>query len=90
MSDQFWANILYVQEGFLAKTLQKTCFYIHDKFERNPSVGSCLEIFIFRPYGFDKRPQGCNEVKNSMGPLQGPRLMAWTTKSRILENHWVP
>jgi hypothetical protein len=21
---------------------------------------------------------------------QGPRLMAWTTKSPILENHWVP
>ena len=39
---------------------------------------------------FDKRPQGCHEVKNSMGLLQGPRLMAWTTKSSILENHWVP
>ena len=39
---------------------------------------------------FDKRPQGCDEVKNSMGLLQGPRLMAWTTKSPILENHWVP
>ena len=25
-----------------------------------------------------------------MGLLQGPRLMAWTTKSPILENHWVP
>ena len=52
--------------------------------------------FYFRPYGFDylgffdKRPQGCHEVKNSMGLLQGPRMMAWTTKSPILENHWVP
>ena len=25
-----------------------------------------------------------------MGLLQGPRLMAWTTKSPILGNHWVP
>ena len=39
---------------------------------------------------FDKHPQGCDEVKNSMGLLQGPKLMAWTTKSLILENHWVP
>ena len=39
---------------------------------------------------FDKRTQGCNEVKNSMGLLQGPRLMAWTTKSPIRRNHWVP
>ena len=32
----------------------------------------------------------CDEVKNSMGLLQGPRLMAWTTKSPIWGNHWVP
>ena len=38
---------------------------------------------------FDKHPQGCDEVKTLMGLLQGPRLMAWTTKSPILENHWV-
>ena len=25
-----------------------------------------------------------------MGLLQGPRLMAWTTKSPIQGNHWVP
>ena len=25
-----------------------------------------------------------------MGLLQGPRLMAWTTKSPIRGNHWVP
>ena len=24
-TDQFWANTLYVQEGFFAKSLQKTC-----------------------------------------------------------------
>ena len=34
--------------------------------------------------------EGCDEVKNSMGLLQGPRLMAWTTKSPIRGNHWVP
>ena len=33
-------------------------------------------------------PQGFNAVKNSMGLLQGPRLMAWTTKSPIRGNHW--
>ena len=52
-TDQFWANILYVQELFLAKPLQKTCFYVHEKLQRNPSVGSCLNFFIFQPYGFD-------------------------------------
>ena len=25
-----------------------------------------------------------------MGLLQGPRLMAWTTKSPIRGNHWIP
>ena len=49
---------------------------------------STLWIWLF--WIFDKRPQGCDEVKNSMGHLQGPRLMAWTTKSPIRGNHWVP
>ena len=49
---------------------------------------STLWIWLFGI--FDKRPQGCDEVKNSMGLLQGPRLMAWTTKSPIRGNHWVP
>ena len=53
LSDQFWANILYVREFLLAKSLQKTCLYVHEKLQRNPSVGSCIKIFIFRPYGFD-------------------------------------
>ena len=58
--------------------------------------GKLLTIFHFLTlwiwlFGiFDKRPQGCHEVKNSMGILQGPRLMAWTTKRPILENQWVP
>ena len=96
LSDRFWANILYVPEFFWAESLQKTCLYVHEKLQRNPSVGSCLIFFYFLTlliwlFGiFDKGPQGCNEVKNSMGLLQGPRLMAWTTKSPILENHWVP
>ena len=34
---------------------------------------------------FDKRPQGCYEVKYSMGLLQGPRLMAWTRTSEELD-----
>ena len=52
LSDQFWANILYVREFLLAESLQKTCLYVHEKLQRNPSVGSCLKISIFRPYGF--------------------------------------
>ena len=47
LSDQFWANILYVREFLLAKSLQKTCLYVHEKLQRNPSVGSGLKIFIF-------------------------------------------
>ena len=53
LSDQFWANILYFQEFFLAKSWQKICFYIHEKLQRNPFVGSALKLFIFRPYEFD-------------------------------------
>ena len=49
---------------------------------------STLWIWLF--WIFDKHPQGCDEVKNSMGLLQGPRLMTWTTKSPIRGNHWVP
>ena len=45
---------------------------------------STLWIWLFGI--FDKPPQGCDEVKNSMGP----RLMAWTLKSSIQGNHWVP
>ena len=51
--DRFWADIVYVQEFFLAKSLQKTYFHVHEKLQRNPSVGSCIKIFIFRPYEFD-------------------------------------
>ena len=51
--DQFWANILYVWKFLLAKSLQKTCLYVHQKLQRNPSVGSCLKFFIFLPYVFD-------------------------------------
>ena len=53
LSNQFWANILYVWEFFWAKSLQKTCLYVHEKLQRNPSVGSCLKFFTFLPYGFD-------------------------------------
>ena len=96
LSNQFWANILYVREFFWAESLQKTCLCVHEKLQRNPSVGSCLIFFYFSTlwiwlFGiFDKRPQGCREVKNPMGLLQGPRMMSWTTKSPILENQWVP
>ena len=38
---------------FLTSSIQKTCLYVHDKLQRNPSVGSCLKFFIFLPYGID-------------------------------------
>ena len=31
----------------------KKCFYVHEKLQRNPSIGSGLKNFIFRPYGID-------------------------------------
>ena len=52
-TDQFWANILYVREFLLAKSLQRTCFNVHEKLQSNPSVGSCIKIFIFWPHEFD-------------------------------------
>ena len=63
------------KKSFLGKLLKKFHF-------------STLWIWLFGI--FDKRPQGCYEVKNSIGLLQGPRLMAWTTKSPVRGNHWVP
>ena len=94
--DQFWANILYVWEFFWAESLQKTCLYVHEKLQRNFSVRICKKKFHFSTlwiwlFGIsDKRPQVCNEVKNSIGFLHGPRLMARTTKSPIRGNLWVP
>ena len=64
--------------------------------KRKPSVGRGLKFFIFRPYGFENlgfltnARRDAMRSKNSMGLLQGPRLMAWTTKSPIPRNHWVP
>ena len=52
-TDRFWAGILYVQKFFIAKSLQKTYLYVHEKLQRNPFVGSGLKFFIFWPYGFD-------------------------------------
>ena len=67
------------------KSLKKTCLYVFEKLQRNPSVDSGLKFFIFWPYEFDclgfltNALQGWDEVrKTSMGLLQGPRLMAWT------------
>ena len=42
-----------VHNFFLAKSLQKSCFNVHEKLQRNPSVGRDLKNFIFRPYGFE-------------------------------------
>ena len=41
------------QSFFLAKSLQKTCFILHEKLQRNPFFRSGSKFFIFRLYGFD-------------------------------------
>ena len=48
-------TIFYMSQRFLGLNhyKKKPCFYVHEKLQRNSSVGSCLKIFIFRPYGFD-------------------------------------
>ena len=46
-------QIFYMSSSFFwAKSLQKTCPYIHEKLQWNFSVSKCL-IFIFQLYGFD-------------------------------------
>ena len=58
-------------------------------FVRKPSVGRRLKFFIFRPSGFENlgfltnARRACDEVKNSMGQLQGPQ------KVPIQGNQWV-
>jgi hypothetical protein len=68
---------------FWTKSIQKNCLYVHEKLQRNPST-----LWIWKFWIFDKQLEGSDEVKNSIG-LQGPRLMAWTTKSPIRGNHWL-
>ena len=47
-------QIFYMSGSFFGPNhYKKTCVYVHEKLQRNPSVGSCLIFFIFRPYGFD-------------------------------------
>ena len=81
---------------FLGQITTKNLFLCSWEITKKSFRRKWLKIFHFSTlwiwlFGiFDKRPQGCDEVKNSMGLLQGPRLMAWTTKSPIRENHWVP
>ena len=50
-------------------------------------VASKFSIFDLK-YGFDYL--GFLTNTRSMGLLQGLKLMAWTTKSLIRGNHWVP
>ena len=91
-----WINsgpIFYMSDSFFwAKSLQKCSSEITKKFFRRNLLKkfhfSTLWIWLFAI--FDKRLQGCHEVKYSIRLLQGPRLMARTTKSPIRGNHWVP
>ena len=93
LSDRFWANILYVFWGQITTENLSLCWWeITKKSFRRKWLKNfhLLTLWIWLFGIFDKPPQGCNQVKNSMGLLQGPRLMAWTTKSPIRGNHWVP
>ena len=52
----WWINsgsIFYMSKGFFGQTTAENLFYVHEKLQRNSSVGSCLEYFIFWPYRFD-------------------------------------
>ena len=95
LSDQFWANILYVREFLLAKSLQKTCLNVHEKLQRNPSVGSCLKFFTFQPYGFDYLGFLTNASRSAMRSKTQwvfYRDLDWWPgpQSPIRGNHWVP
>ena len=88
--------MFYMSKSFFGPSHYKNCLYVHEKLQINSSVGSCLKLFIFRPYGFDNlgfltnARRGAMRSKPQFGLLQGSRLMAWTTESLIRENHWVP
>ena len=94
--DRFWANFFICPAVFLGQITTKNLFLRSWEITKKSFRGKLLKIFHFFTlwiwlFGiFDKRPQGCYEVKYSMGLLQGPRLMARTTKSPIRRNHWVP
>ena len=67
------------------------CLYIHEKLQRNPSVGRGLKIFIFdfmdlNIWDFWKMPTGVWWGQK----LNGSSIGTWTTKSPIRGNHWVP
>ena len=92
---RFWTDLNMCPRFFFCQiSLQKNCLYVYEKLQRNPKKGLrnvyFSTLFIWQFGIFEKRPQGCDEVKNSIGLLQGPRLMVWTTKSPIWGNRWVP
>ena len=94
-TDRFWADILYVPV-FFSQITTKNLFLCSWEITKKSFCRKWLNIFHFSTlwiwlFGvFDKRPRGCDKVKNSMGLLQGPRLMAWITKNPIRGNHRVP
>ena len=93
---QLWANIFICLRGFLGQISIKNLSLYSWEITRKFFCKKMLKNFNFSTFWiwlfgiFDKHPQGCNEIKTSMGLLQGFRLRAWTTKSPIQGNHWVP
>jgi hypothetical protein len=88
--------IFYMPKSFFGQIATKNLSLCSWEITKKSLRWKWLENFHFSTlwiwkFGiFDKRLQGCDEVKNSMGLLQGPRLMAWTTKRTIPGKHWVP
>ena len=92
-TDRFWADIFI--RVFLGQITTKNLSLCLWEITKKVFCRKLLKNFHFSTLWiwlfeiFDQRPQGCDEVKTSMGLLLGPRLMAWTTKSPIRRNHWV-
>jgi hypothetical protein len=74
--------IFYMSKSFFGQTTTKNLFLCSWEITKKSLCWKLLKIFHFSTVSiwlfgiFDKRPQGCDQVKNSMGLLQGPRLMA--------------
>ena len=94
LSNWFWTDLKMCPQIFLGQITSKKlslCSWeiTKNSFCRKGFKNLHFSTLWFWKFGiFEKRLQVCNEVRDSMGLLQG--LMAWTTKSPIRGNNWVP
>jgi hypothetical protein len=90
----FWVN-LFLAISFQPNHFKKiVCMFMRNYKDKPLSEGalkmSFFDLLNLKIWDFWQSPLGCDEVKKSMGLLQGPKMIALTTKSPIWENHWVP